>query len=91
MVHLLEQEGSRDPATPSRMCPEELVYAKEFADSLDAHLHSLVLKDMPSNFMKIDRKKASECAVVRIAHVSTFQAQPLERSILLHISAHNNY
>ena len=59
-MHILEQESSRDSLTPSRLSPEELVYAKEYADNMDTHLKTLVLKYMPSNFQKIDRKKAGE-------------------------------
>ena len=29
-----------------------------YADSLDTHLHSLVLSHLPTNFQNIDRKKA---------------------------------
>ena len=57
-VHILEQEASRGPSTSSRLSSEELVYAKEYADSMDSHMNSLVLRHMPSNFKKVDRKKA---------------------------------
>ena len=58
MVHILEWEASRSPSTPSRLSLNELAYAKEYADSMDSHLTSLVLRHMPSNFKKVDRKKA---------------------------------
>ena len=64
MVHVLEQEASREPGSPSRLSPEELVYAKEFADNMDTHLHSLALRHMPSNLQKMDRKKAGWCSCV---------------------------
>ena len=56
VVHVLEWEATQ--STSSRLSPEELVYAKDFADNMDTHLHSLVLRHMPSNLQRIDRKKA---------------------------------
>ena len=58
VVHVLEQEASRSQSTPSRLSSEELAYAKEYADNMDSHLNSLVLRHMPANFKKVDRKKA---------------------------------
>ena len=58
MVHILEAEASRSSSTPSRLSPEEMAYAKEYADNMDSHMNSLVLRHMPSNFKKVDRKKA---------------------------------
>ena len=67
MVHILEQEASRDPSTPSRLSPDEMVYAKEYADNMDSHLNGLVLRHMPSNFKKVDRKKAgTACCVFEV-------------------------
>ena len=56
VVHVLEWEATQ--GANSRLSPEELVYAKDFADNMDTHLHSLVLRHMPSNLQRIDRKKA---------------------------------
>lgn len=58
VVHVLEQEASRSQSSPSRLSSEELAYAKEYADNMDSHLNSLVLRHMPANFKKVDRKKA---------------------------------
>ena len=59
MVHILEQEvAARESRSPSRLSPDELAYAKEYADNMDSHLNTLVLRHMPSNFKKVDRKKA---------------------------------
>ena len=58
MFHILEQEAvARESHTPSRLSPDELAYAKEYADNMDSHLNTLVLRHMPSNFKKMDRKK----------------------------------
>lgn len=59
VVHILETEASRDSGS-SLLSPEELAYAKEYADSLDSHLNTLLLRHMPSNCQKIDRKKAGK-------------------------------
>jgi GINS complex subunit 4 len=56
VMHVLEQEA--DSSSLSRLSPEELIFAKEYADSLDSHLQSLVLRHMPSNLQKLDRSKA---------------------------------
>ena len=61
MVHILEQEATRHPSTPSRLSLDEMTYAREYADNMDSHLNSLVLRNMPSNFKKVDRKKAGGC------------------------------
>ena len=59
VVHILEAEASRDSGS-SLLSPEELAYAKEYADSMDSHLNTLLLRHMPSNCQKIDRKKAGK-------------------------------
>ena len=60
-MHVLEMEASRDSqGSPSLLSPEELAYAKEYADSLNSHFGSLLLRHMPSNCQKIDRKKAGK-------------------------------
>ena len=61
VVHVLEGEASRAPGSDSRLSAEELEYAKEYADNMDSHLTALVLKNMPSNFQRLDRKKAGWC------------------------------
>ena len=50
--------AARESHSPSRLSPDELAYAKEYADNMDSHLNALVLKNMPSNFKKVDKKKA---------------------------------
>ncbi|CAI8031390.1 DNA replication complex GINS protein SLD5 [Geodia barretti] len=56
VLHVLEQEA--DGSSSSRLSPEELVFAKEYADNMEAHLQSLVLQHMPSNLQKLDHSKA---------------------------------
>ncbi|EDO26653.1 predicted protein, partial [Nematostella vectensis] len=58
VVHILEQEASRDADEPSRLSPEELQYAKEYADNMESLFKSLVLQHMPPNMQSIDRKKS---------------------------------
>lgn len=59
MDHILEQEAAaRESHTASRLSPDELAYAKEYAENMDSHMNSLVLKHMPSNFKQVDRKKS---------------------------------
>ena len=59
MVHILEKEASREGSHPL-LSPEELVYAKEYADNLDSLFNTLLLRHMPSNCQKMDRKKAGK-------------------------------
>ena len=66
MVHVLEKEALCDAENvPSLMSSEELAYAKEYADNLNANFSSLLLRHMPSNFQKIDRKKAGKVSPCR--------------------------
>ena len=59
MFHILEQEvAARESHSPSRLSPDELVYAKEYADNMDSHWKTLVLRHLPPNFKGVDRKKA---------------------------------
>lgn len=58
VVHVLEQEAARDESEPSRLSPEELQYAKEYADSMEGLFKSLALQNMPANMQNIDRKKS---------------------------------
>lgn len=58
VVHVLEQEAARDETESSRLSPEELQYAKEYADGMEGLFKSLALQHMPANMQNIDRKKA---------------------------------
>lgn len=58
VVHVLEQEAAREENEPSCLSPEELQYAKEYADNMEGLLKSLALQHMPANMQNIDRKKA---------------------------------
>jgi len=49
----------RSQATPPLLSPEELVFARDFAEIVDKHFKSLVLQHMPSNMSSISGK-ASE-------------------------------
>lgn len=60
MVHILEKEASRKEGSHSLLSPEELVYAKEYADNLDNLFNTLLLRHMPPNCQKMDRKKAGK-------------------------------
>ena len=57
-MHILEKEAVR--GSPPLLSPEELAYAKEYADSLSNHFKSLLLNHMPPNCKEMDRKKAGE-------------------------------
>lgn len=59
-MHILEKEVSQGPSESPSLSPEELVYAKEHADSLDNHFNTLLLRHMPSNLRKMDKKKAGK-------------------------------
>lgn len=58
VVHILEAEASRD--SHPLLSPEELAYAKAYADSLDLHFNTLLLRHMPQNCQKLDREKAGK-------------------------------
>lgn len=58
VVHVLEQEAAREESEPSRLSPEELQYAKEYADNMEGLFKSLALQHMPTNMQNIDRKKS---------------------------------
>ncbi|XP_068709634.1 DNA replication complex GINS protein SLD5-like [Montipora capricornis] len=58
VVHVLEQEAARDENESSRLSPEELQYAKDYADNMEGLMKSLALQHMPANMQNIDRKKA---------------------------------
>lgn len=58
VVHVLEQEAAREEDEPSRLSPEELQYAKAYADNMESLFKSLALQHMPANMQNIDRKKA---------------------------------
>lgn len=58
-MHTLEKEASRD-SSQSLLSPEELAYAKEYADNLDSIFNTLLLRHMPTNCQKLDRKKAGK-------------------------------
>ena len=61
MVHILEKEAVRNPLdSPALLSPEELAYAKEYADSLSSHFKTLLLNHMPPNCKEMDRKKAGK-------------------------------
>ena len=65
-MHILDMEVSHasEDSYP-RLSPEEMVYAKDFAENLDKHFSSLLLHHMPANLKKIDKKKAGESASVK--------------------------
>eukprot|EP00794_Sanderia_malayensis_P005647 gene5647-6343_t len=56
-IHLLEEEAQRGVDQASKFSPQELNYAKEFADNLETLFNSLALQHMPANMQSIDRKK----------------------------------
>lgn len=56
-IHLLEEEAEREPEQPSKLSPEEFVYAKDFADNMESLFVSLALQQMTKNMQTIDRKK----------------------------------
>ncbi|XP_065071901.1 DNA replication complex GINS protein SLD5-like [Rhopilema esculentum] len=58
-VHILEEEAGRSEGQPSKLSPEELRYAKEFADNMESLFSSLALRHMPANMQSIDRKKVA--------------------------------
>lgn len=58
VLHVLEQEAARPTTTPSRLSPSELTFAKEYAENVETHLHTLALRYMPSNFQHVDKKNA---------------------------------
>lgn len=60
---LSERSSHNSQATPY-LSPEELVYAKEYAESLDKHYGSLLLRHMPESLQKIDKKKAGMVSLV---------------------------
>ncbi|KAL5471487.1 hypothetical protein EMCRGX_G029608 [Ephydatia muelleri] len=57
-LHILEQEATRSSATSSRLSPGELAFAKEYAENVETHLHSLTLRHMPSNFQHVEKRNA---------------------------------
>lgn len=57
VVHLLEEEAQRPKSSPSKMTPNELIFAKEYIESVESHLKSTVMQFMPPNFQALDRKK----------------------------------
>jgi len=54
VVYVLQQEAKSD--TP-KMSAEELKFAKTFADSMQKHLNSLVLHQMPYNMQNLKQEK----------------------------------
>lgn len=58
VIFLLEEEAGRGVDATSKLSPDELVYAKEYADHMENHMGTLVLRHMPSSFQKLDHNKA---------------------------------
>ncbi|XP_033756976.1 DNA replication complex GINS protein SLD5-like [Pecten maximus] len=58
-VHVLEQERQRKEEDACRMSPEEFVFAKEYAETLDGHFRSLALRHMPPNLQTLDTKQTA--------------------------------
>eukprot|EP00118_Oscarella_pearsei_P008299 m.41938 g.41938 ORF g.41938 m.41938 type:complete len:209 (+) comp33304_c0_seq1:224-850(+) len=54
---LLDEEEGRSAEEPSRLSPEELAYAKQYSESVEAHFNVLALQGMPSNLRTFDREK----------------------------------
>ena len=54
VIHILAQESKGEK---SKLSPEELVFAKSFADSIQTHLNVQVLQQMPPNMQALDQKK----------------------------------
>ena len=50
----------RSSDTPPLLSPEEQVFARDFAETVDKHFKSLVLRHMPPNMRTIS-DKAGEC------------------------------
>ncbi|XP_065919384.1 DNA replication complex GINS protein SLD5-like isoform X2 [Dysidea avara] len=59
VIFVLEEEANKESSAGSKLSPEELVYAKEFADNMKVHMETLVLRHMPSSFQTLDHKKAA--------------------------------
>ncbi|XP_047127446.1 DNA replication complex GINS protein SLD5 isoform X2 [Hydra vulgaris] len=56
VVHVLEMEALNET---SKLSPEELAYAKSFADATQKHLNTLALDQMPVNMQSIERTKTT--------------------------------
>ena len=54
VIHVLAEEAKSET---SKLSPEELVFARSFADNMQKHFNTLALKQMPSNMQTLDRKK----------------------------------
>nr|XP_054766499.1 DNA replication complex GINS protein SLD5-like [Lytechinus pictus] len=55
--HILHKESIRSPDEPNMLSPEEFTFAKEFAESLETHSHTVVLRHMPPNLQNLDKQK----------------------------------
>ncbi|XP_069140263.1 DNA replication complex GINS protein SLD5-like [Argopecten irradians] len=58
-VHILEQERQRKEEDSCRMSPEEFVFAKDYAETMDSHFRSLALRHMPPNLQTLDTKQTA--------------------------------
>lgn len=54
VIHVLEDEaGTENP----KLSPDELNFAKSFADNMEKHFNKLALQQMPSNMQTLEQKK----------------------------------
>ncbi|CAH1257769.1 DNA replication complex GINS protein SLD5-like [Branchiostoma lanceolatum] len=57
--HLLEEEAQLGEDVPSRMSPEELQHAKNFAANMETLFNDVVLRHMPRNLKKLEGSKVA--------------------------------
>ncbi|XP_077992723.1 DNA replication complex GINS protein SLD5-like [Glandiceps talaboti] len=55
--HILEKEVNKGDEEPSKLSNEEFVYAKQYAENLESHLKSVVIRHMPPNLQNLDKDK----------------------------------
>lgn len=59
VYQVLEEEASRKDDEPSKLSPEEFIFAKEYASNMEGHLQSLALKYMPQNLQSLNPKQTA--------------------------------